>query len=97
MQKEGEWVQIACKIAYVINGRPLTQFDKKCIIFSSNLIDDHFINIISMMYCDATFDIFGACKRPRGFSKSLTNPHVGQVNLIFGQVSVENHLPKGRQ
>ena len=30
MQKGGEGVQIACKIAYVLNGRPLSDFSKDC-------------------------------------------------------------------
>ena len=29
MQKGGGWLQIACKIAYVLNGRPLTVKEKK--------------------------------------------------------------------
>ena len=29
MQKGGEGVQIACKIAYVLNGRPLNNFKNK--------------------------------------------------------------------
>ena len=29
MQKGGGWVQIACKIAYILNGRPLGSTDRK--------------------------------------------------------------------
>ena len=31
MQKGGVWIQIACKIAYVLNGRPLTLQQTACL------------------------------------------------------------------
>ena len=36
MQKGGEGVQIACKVAYVLNGRPLTGFQKQLTIMILN-------------------------------------------------------------
>ena len=38
MQKGGGWVQIACKIAYVLNGRPLS--------LAHRMIERLFLNII---------------------------------------------------
>ena len=49
MQKWGGWVQIACKIAYVLNGRPLTSNTNNPLAKYRNLVQ------YSVRFC------FGSC------------------------------------